>query len=85
VYFADTDPDDPDAGHDPEYRVLHAAALHAEEDPALNNPATDGRQKLPEQQVHLQSPDEVATHVAAESVLVLLEVAALHELTPDTT
>jgi hypothetical protein len=58
--------------------------LHAEEDPALNNPATDGMQKLPEQQVHLQSPDEVAKHVAAESVLALLEVAALHELTPDT-
>ena len=58
--------------------------MHAEEDPALNNPATDGMQKLPEQQVHLQSPDEVAKHVAAESVLALLEVAALQELTPDT-
>jgi hypothetical protein len=78
VYVADTDPDDPDAGHDPEYRVLHAAALHAEEDPALNNPATDGRQELPEQQVHLQSPDEVATHVAAE------RIPLLHELVPDT-
>jgi hypothetical protein len=84
-YVTEMDPLAPEAGQEDENCVLQAFPLHAADEPALKSPTTEGRQKLPVQHEHWQSlDDEDAMHVAEVNALTMLEVATVHELTPDT-
>lgn len=79
------DPLVPEAGQEDENCILQAFPLHADDEPALKNPTIEGRQKLLVQHEHRQSlDDDDATHVAEVNALTVLEVATVHELTPDT-